>query len=206
MKKYLLLFIVLLFSLFACSAQSDVLDNESGTPDQENQVALAAPTRKIIYKADATIYSSNIDPIKTDIINRLEVSEWVDEISTTSDYIYLKLRIKTTRLDDFMTSLDTAYQLNRYSKTSEDVSLNYFDKQGKIDTLGRELVRLNLLYDSASITDMITINERVSQIETELQKLNKEVNELDSMIDYSEVTLRLYQDKKAPSTSFFGKN
>jgi len=71
--------------------------------------------------------------------------------------------------------------------------------------LEAQLARLIELYDQASLSEMITINREISNIEVELQELNGTLNEFDSLAEYSEVVLKFYGSTIVSNSPFFNR-
>ena len=81
--------------------------------------------------------------------------------------------------------------------------MNYYDLTNRKTALLNEQERLLELYETASMAEMIQINQRLSEIEVELQRLNKEINQYDSLIEYSTVSIQINQVGSTEERSFF---
>lgn len=214
MFKKVLLFFVIIFSfigLIGCSEAYDgSLNNEDyylGS-DGDGVILLAdetTPERKIIYTVDISFDVNNLE-YADDYLNMLvESDEWFDsENLSTTRYTY-KIRIKTDRLDDFITSLKDSFSLRSYQKEGKDISLQYQDTTNKILSLEAQLERLLELYDQATLSEMIIINEQISDIEVELQSLNGTLNQFDSLTEYSVVNLVFYGSAVASDSPFINR-
>lgn len=214
MFKKVLLFFVIIFSfigLIGCSEAHDgSLNNEDyylGS-DGDGVILLAdetTPERKIIYTVDISFDVNNLE-YADDYLNMLvESDEWFDsENLSTTRYTY-KIRIKTDRLDDFITSLKDSFSLRSYQKEGKDISLQYQDTTNKILSLEAQLERLLELYDQATLSEMIIINEQISDIEVELQSLNGTLNQFDSLTEYSVVNLVFYGSAVASDSPFINR-
>ena len=198
-------FVLIAFILIGCS--SDYEDMSYDDYDNQNEVLLAdsAPERKIIYKIDASFDVKNLSNVSDDLHQMIESDEWFDQ-EEINDYGHsYVIRVKTERLDAFIDDLKDAYQVRTYQKSATDVSLAYQDITNQIAALNAQLDRLLVLYDEASLSDMIQINEQISNIEVELQSLTGSINAYDSLIDYSEVTLNFYGSTVTTNAPFFNR-
>src|SRR5690606_37858769 len=117
-------------------------------------------------------------------------------------YVYIVLRIKSERVDNFLNSISSEENFTNLKRSSTDVSLAYQDKTTKINSLNSERERLIDLMENANMSELLQINTRISEIDYQLSILNQEKNELDSLIDYSEVELRIQEIKTSDDITF----
>jgi len=207
MHKKVFLFLFLLVSIFmftACSSNEDQVIDENPASDA-NVLLEGTPERKIIYKVNASYDVSDIEEAVNELKSFILSDEWFDFESISESNAYFKIRIKTERLDTFVSDLNEAFQQRSYTKSGEDISLSYQDKTAKILSLTLQQERLQALYESASFSDMIVINKQLSDVEAELSKLQGELNVFDSLIEYSTVEVRLYGSSIITRSPFFNR-
>lgn len=206
MKRFfLVIFIVtLVFMLISCSSNQDYIGEDD---ERDNLVLLSetTPERKIIYTVDARYdvanLTSSVEKLKTFIQN----DEWFDLENVYETNAYFVIRIKTERLDTFTNQLKTEFQVRSFSKEAKDISLQYQDKASKVVAINLQITRLLELYENASLSDMITINQQLSTLEVEKMNLEGELNLFDSLIDYSEVKIHLYGSSIVSKSPFFNR-
>ena len=204
-RKYLLVTIVLLIpimllSFAACNkaAGNDAsvngnyenkIETDGGSTSEES-----TPERKIIYYARLSMKIGDIDGAIGSIKGKLNADEWVESESIGQNYASVVVRVKSARLDDFVKSVSGEGEITDYNKTSEDISLSYSDTADKIATLEKERTTLVALYEKEGVTvsDLVQINKRISEIDVELDKLKGTIKRYDSLVDYSTVTINLY--------------
>jgi len=204
--KFMTIFFVLFF-LLGCGAEQDG-QLESGSPgsDPENITLVDdLPERKIIYSVDLSIYSKDLDQSIETLRANVNNDEWFDYENIKDRQANFKIRIKSERLDDFVESIDDSFEVNFYSKTGQDISLEYLDTSNRIAALQAQYDRLIDLYEDASLNEMITINTRLGEIETELLELEGTLNTFDSLVDYSEVEVTIYQTTASTQSPFFNR-
>ncbi len=204
MKRILGVFLMmtLIVGLFACSANDKAMfgdDADEGTVGLQNETV---PERKIIYTVEGTLYVADLDEAQEILTGLLEADEWIDQEVFSETSLSLRLRIKSDRLDQFMDQIDTHYDLTYLTKTATDISLDYQDVSARIDALEAEQARLLELYDGASLSDMIQIGDRLTDLDLELSSLRGELNLFDSLSDYSTVTLSVRQSHTPESVGF----
>ncbi len=195
---FLLAVLVTLIALAGCSADYSEMksDEDSGNDDNvELNQSLTAPTRKIIYEVDASYYVDDIDQALVWLKDLLGEDEWIDREERANTSAHLTFRIKSERLDAFIDEIESEYDSSSYRKVGEDISLNYQNTSDLITRYTAEKARNLELYDEAtSFSDMMTITERISELEQMIATLQGELSLFDSLVDYSEVRLSIYRE------------
>ncbi|OHE40365.1 MAG: hypothetical protein A2Y16_04375 [Tenericutes bacterium GWF2_57_13] len=203
--------ILALFMVFGSVGCSEAMTTgyfDNGNADNEDIVPYGdetLPERKIVYEVNISFDVNVLETAATFLKAQMEADEWFDrEVITSTLYSYV-IRVKTERLDAFITALQDEFVLRSYSKIGTDISLDYQDATNRILSLEAQLARLLELYDLATLEEMILINEQISDIEVELQELEGTLNQFDSLIEYSEVTLVFYGSAVTSDSPFFNR-
>ena len=209
MKKKLLLSVVciilacLCFVSVGCAKNNDMgggyYPNNSGPESTDKSESGSdgsstetSPDRKIIYSVYVSYVVDNLEGCEESISSKLKNDEWVESSSLSQDYATVVVRIKTERLDEFMSSLDGLGEISSYTKESEDISERYYDKTVRKTALENEQTRLLELQEKATtLADLLAINTRLSEIDAELASINGTLNKYDSLVEYSTVTINL---------------
>lgn len=205
--KFLLFGMILLFVLVGCKQSADYDKGNDAPGNDENGEAEALKdegtvNRKIIYTVSAHISTDDLEGTHKSIKDSLQADEWFDIENVSNGTVQLTMRIKSARLEAFLDSLSSYGEVGNFNKEAKDISLNYENNMNKIASLEAELERLNELYAQASIHEMITINQRISQVNLEIGQLNGELKRFDSLVDYSVVNLRIYEHKLEKEPTF----
>ena len=207
MKKTLYVLVLMIFLLIfsACSAENDYIDN---TPDDNEEIVLTAsdiPERKIIYTVNSSFDVNDINQSVATLKTLVNSDEWFDleEIGSTS--ATFTVRIKTERLDEFTSQLKENFQVRSFTKQGKDISLQYQDKTNRIASIHLQITRLQELYAEASLSDMIIINQQLSDLEVELLNLEGELSLFDSLVEYSEVNISFYGSLVVTRSPFFNR-
>lgn len=204
MRKLLGIIAVLSLCFILVGCASRYVPEEDLNPGEYSEVMLYATNRKIIYSVDMGIQSKKLMPVYDEILMMLNTDEWVESQSIGSRSGQLVLRIKTSRLLSFTDELRDQFDVTYFNHQSLDVSVNYYSNETRIEALEAEQARLIELFDEATISEQIQINQRLSVIESELRSLTQANLETDSLIEYSQVTIRL--NSSAPyDTLTFGQ-
>lgn len=197
--------------LFACNSNNyNIAPEESGKSDAdvgEGTVVIGQTDRKIVYYVTMEMYADDTtalgDTIKTQTVEKGGYMEGSSE-STNNKYVYYRyiLRIPTEKLDAFLTSVESGGTVNSKTVTTTDITTQYVSAQANIEALESERAALNKLLENATLTsDVIAISKRISEINASLGALEKEINNYDSLIDYSTVTINVYKTQNKPADS-----
>ena len=182
-KKVFLPVLLLIISLFALTgcASKDIGSPNDQNNNQFNEVSNNVSERKIIYKVSADIHTDDLEMILSEINENLG-DGWVENKVVEEDKAYIVIRIKSNRIDTFLNVLSHEGTINKLRQTSTDVSLNYFDKTHRINSLNAELDRLiELKKDANNLSQLIEIESRIDV--DVANEINSELNQLDSEID-----------------------
>lgn len=205
--KFLILGFLMLLLLVGCSApmMTTVLNNEV----ENNDIILLEnediPDRKIIYEVEVSYDVEDLDEAAALLDSMIEADEWFDrEVMQDTTYYFL-VRVKTERLDAFIEALSDEYVLIGYQKVGTDISVQYQDMTNRVLSLEAQLARLLVLYNTASLSEMLLINEQMSDIEVELANLQGSLNQFDSLADYSEVNIRFFGRAIVTKSPFFNR-
>lgn len=209
MKKWIMSLMVFLFIivLFGCRASEIDFDQNPSLNDGDDVILLSdtTPLRKIIYKVDSQFDVQNLTEASQFVKANMRADEWLDREVISRSTISMRARIKTERLDAFMTLLMDEYQVRSYSKEGTDISLRYQDAQQKLMALTLQKERLITLYQEATLTDLIIINQQLSYLEIEMASLQGQLNVFDSLVDYSEVNIIFYGSEIVTQSPFFNR-
>ncbi|MCD8145540.1 MAG: DUF4349 domain-containing protein [Oscillospiraceae bacterium] len=109
-------------------------------------------------------------------------------------YAYYTARVPSECYDAFLNQVGSGEncQLTYKSESTEDVGQAYADVESHIEMLNTKLTRLNeLLAQAESMTDIITIEEAITETEYELASYTTEKNQYDDLIGYATFSIGL---------------
>ena len=166
---------------------------------------------KIIYSAyidmDTTAFDDAQAQIETITKNHNGYFENLDQDSY-SDYrnAYYLIRVPAEEFDVFMKEAQEIGTVTSISQNAADVSENYYDIESRLETAKTKLARLQeLLSQAQNMSDIITIENEIADVQWEIDDLSGSLKRYDSEIEYSTVTLNLHEvyritDSDAPLT------
>ncbi len=163
----------------------------------------AAAERKLIRTVDMSVettsYDSALSAIKTQVSKSGGYVEYIYTYNGSSYSSYpstrnssLTLRIPSENLDTFLTAVSDICNVVYSDETVTDVTLTYVDLESRILILETEQERLiALLEEAESLEDILTIEERLSEVQYQLESKESQKRTYDNQINYSTVTMYL---------------
>ena len=191
------------------SAASDT--NAGSNLNYDNSIMDPGVNRKIIYEgtieARTKNYSEDLDTIQTKLKELggyqegfsqtgTQPTEWQDEGRTAT----MTLRVPSDHFDDFMNVLKGLGETVSTTVNGRDISTQYFDTETRLSTLRTQETRLQeLLKQAATLEDIIELEKQLEETSYQIQMLESQLRDYDSLIDYSKVTVYLYEVNEVQS-------
>ena len=199
----------------------DSITENNPTADGSVKDAEEYIERKIVYTVTTELQTKDFDAA-VEIINGeiqkyggyIQSQKQTDNGGIYSQYSHrdmtMVVRVPSENLEAFLSGLqnDNMYTLS-LSKDSKDYSSVYYDKEIRVSSLKIQEERLlNLLTQAADLKTMLDLEDRLSEVRYEIESLTKEMNYIDSNVDYSTVTIYLdevvkYQEIVEEPATFF---
>ncbi len=118
---------------------------------------------------------------------------------------YMTVRIPSTKLDQFVNSMEENANVTNKSETTTDITLKYSDLESRKKSLTIEQDRIWALLEKADTLEaVIALEERLSEIRYELESMESRLRLYDNQVDYSTVYVNISEVKvftpTAPAT------
>jgi len=163
---------------------------------------------------EADSLSANVPDAERKLIKRANVSIRVENLSAADDAVsallkkydsyaastnieensrYYSLRIPVKFYDIFLAETGSMGRLiNRYEST-EDVTLRYYDLEGRLTTK-KELLKTfqSYLGKAKTIEEILSVEARISELQYEIEGTGIQFRNLANKIDYATVDLQLF--------------
>ena len=108
----------------------------------------------------------------------------------------LTIRVPSDMLNEFVDSIAKESNVIRKSTSEEDVTLNYIDVESHRNAMLAERDTLMVLLEKAeSLEDTLSIRDRLTNVQWELERLEGTLRTLDSQIEYSTINLSITEVK-----------
>ena len=109
-------------------------------------------------------------------------------------YADLMIRIPAQNLDQFTSQVGEKANVTSTSESTENVTLTYISTKSRVEALETEQKRLlELLENAESMEDLLTIEERLTDVRWELENYASQLRVLDNKVDYSTVYLSIWE-------------
>lgn len=197
LNKVLLFLFTISLCLFCFSCGSEK-DSPIGSSGENNIVEDVG--RKIIYNAN---YSFTM---KDTLKNIQELSSKLNELDGYIDssnysfnddesfaYATIVYRVPTEHFEEFLAYIDSFGGKNSKSIESKDVTSTYSEIEERLKTLysSKKAYQNILENENLSINEVITINDKIDNIDTEINVLEREKASYDNLINYSTITVHI---------------
>ena len=109
-------------------------------------------------------------------------------------YADLMIRIPAQNLDQFLSQVGEEANVTSKSESTENVTLTYVSTQSRVKALETEQERLlELLENAETMEDLLTIEERLTDVRWELENYASQLRVLDNQVNYSTVYLNIWE-------------
>lgn len=158
--------------------------------------------RKVIRNAELRVETLEFDPMISALRSKVnELGGYVqsDSVSGRSygsntglRTAHTVVRIPAEKLDEFLTAVDGLGNVVSRSEDVDDVTESYIDTEARLDSLRTEhQTLLDLLSRAEDLEDIIILQERISEVQYQIESYEARIRSYDSLIAYSTVTLQI---------------
>ncbi len=195
----------------AAEGEMDTEETTAGAV-QESESALLAGSgisesdlaEKIIYSAVADLETQEFDSSVQKIYALMEQYGAFLENSYFTDeqllydgyqrYGSFTLRVPQEHYSDFTGALDGVGHITSLRSSAENITAQYTDTQSRLNAYETEEQRLlEIMAQAETVEDLITLENRLSEIRYQKESLTAQLQNWDNQISYSTVTLSLYE-------------
>jgi len=153
--------------------------------------------QKIVYSSDISLESKNYDDDIAAV--RQLVSSNRGYFSSTSEsgnveygnrFASFTARVPSENYDTFMTSVGDVGSLTYKSEYVDDITSEYVDVQARLQSLNTKLERLQELEaNAADVTELLEIEDRINEVQYEIESYTAQMKVYDSQVEYSTITI-----------------
>ncbi len=197
------------------------VENEQGQTQTQNSDTLTLLEEKLVYHCDLDIETLDYPTTMTSIKETISKYNGVIQSENESDngrewyyesyrktsgtlHNYLQVRIPSEKYDDFLKELDGVGKIVSKSTSVDNISQEYYDTATQIEAFQiQERNLLDMLEKCETIEDMLTVQERLTQVQYELNRLQTNRRYMDMDVAYSYVNISIsevmeYRSEKEP--------
>lgn len=170
-------------------------------PIQESDAASQGSDRKLIRTVNMSVETKEFDSVMGTLEQRVsELGGYIESMETYNGSAYsgyrtsrnasMTARIPANQLNVFLSEVSEISNVTRRSENVQDVTLDYVDLASHKKTLQAEHERLLELIEHAEyIEDIITIEQRLSNVQYQIETMEAQLRTYDNKVDYSTVYL-----------------
>lgn len=126
----------------------------------------------------------------------------------TYPHAQLTIRVPADKTDGFLAQAGEAAHITRQEESNQDVSESYYDVEARLATQRTKQERLLALLEQAvTMTDIIELENALSETELQIEYLTGSLRKYDSLIGYATITVFLQEvyklsTEEEPATTF----
>ncbi len=164
-------------------------------------------TRKVVYDATLDLLADSIEPAAKQIPEMVEDAHgYIAEQSMTGSpgsrrTQHWKLRIPVDRFEPFVEEVMPLGELERYNRTAQDVTAEYYDVEARIKNKKVEEQTLTRILEerSGKLEDVLKIEIELSRVRGEIEQMQGRIRLLDNLSSLATLTLNVRErDSFAP--------
>ena len=178
----------------------------SGFTPVVSTVSTEGLAEKIIYTVSAGIETIDFDKTIEDVYSLLAFNSAFVENSYIGGINYAQsyhgwqtyrnanftIRVPVNNLDAFRASLATLGNVTFFERHGDNITVRFTDTQARLDTLNIQEERLlDMLRRADEVTDMIALEERLSDVRYQIESITAILRNWQNQVDYSTVTLSI---------------
>ena len=157
--------------------------------------------RKIIKTAEMTVQTKTFDVFIEELKLRISENAGYVQNSSLHGNAYASsgnrsanfiVRIPAQNLENFKTGVTTLGNVTYYNENANDVTTSYIDVESRIKALETEQTTLlGLLEKSNDLDSLLKVQERLSEVNYQLENYKSQLRSYDSQISYSTITINI---------------
>jgi len=163
----------------------------------ESENSAAHKEEKLVYTSGITIESKEYDKLLQEVSELIDKYEGfrqtIDESDNERRVANLVIRIPSKNFDAFIEGLKAGSgNILNIKINVDNITQQYNDNEIRIQTLETQYQRLlELLKEAGDLSDVIELEDRISQVEYDLMRYNNNKNTMDAQVAYSTITMSL---------------
>ena len=189
-------------------AYTSAVKGEPGGAGVPENAAAASMAEKIIYSMYADIETVDFDDTMAKVEQLVIANGGFKESSYTGGRNYAQsyyglqthrtanyvLRIPANRLKAVEESLGSLGNVTSTSTNAENITSQFYDTQSRLNSYKIQEERLlDMLRKADNVPDMISIEQRLADVRYSIESLTTTLNNWQSKVDYSTLTLNIYE-------------
>jgi hypothetical protein len=187
---------------YAADEKSAVRETgETGsTVPEADAVPARARTRKLIRSANFSVEAAfalryenmNKAAQKIEALAR-QYGGYIEQSSADTASINCTVRVPSKSYDNLLAGISTLGKIISRRENAEDVTIKYYDLEGRLATKKTLLSTYrSYLARASTIEEILDIESRIADLQNEIDWLGTQLTELVNLVDYASVSLYLF--------------
>jgi hypothetical protein len=154
---------------------------------------LNAAERKLLKSASLRIRVESLEAADASLTVLMEKYDAYAVSTTIQDNTYYySLRVPAPRYDAFLAEMNGMGRLLRRSESTEDVTLRYYDLEGRLETK-KELLKTfqSYLGKAKTIEEILAVEAHLSELQYDIEGTGMQLRILANKVDYATIELNL---------------
>ena len=174
---------------FAADAAAAPMMKAMGSANQSD----AVPERKIVYRADLTIETTDLVGTREKILNLMETENGILEYNEQNEQqFYLSLKIPAEKFEEFLNEAKAVGRVIYSSISANDVTEQYIDTETRLASKRALLEKYqSYLPQAKDLKEILEVEAQINSVTTELEQWEGRLQRLEKEITYSSVSVRL---------------
>lgn len=173
-------------------------DESLSSGNTSTQTALPA-NQKLIRTVTLDAETEKMDALLTDVESRVaQLGGYIENRNVyngknsrrDSRWANLTIRVPADKLDQFVSQVSGISNVVSHSENTKDVTLSYVATESRITALQTEEARLlELLAVAKDLKDLLILEEKLTDVRTELERHKSQLKVYDNQVNYATVHL-----------------
>ena len=184
------------------SAGSIANKGEAGSGAAEDGASVDTQNQKLIRTVYMDAETEDMDSLLTQIQSRIDgLGGYVEAREVYNGSMYnsrryrnanLTVRIPADNLNEFVDHVGQVSNITSNRETVDDVTLRYVAIESRIQALETEQqTLLDLMAKAETMSDLLTIEARLTEVRYELENINSQLRVYDNKINYATIYLEI---------------
>ena len=185
-----------------------MIEEDAVVTDSVNYTSESNVERKLIVTVDIRINSKDVEKSYKSIENKVkEYNGYFDNVESSKNRYYLTIRISKDNLNNFISFIEESEKIENKNISTQDVTDTYYDTDNRIKNREVLLEKLrNYLKEAKNIDEILKIEDRINTLTYEIERMKGNLQNLQSSIDYSRVTVNIQNQEAIKSnTNIYNK-
>jgi hypothetical protein len=178
----------------AASIAAEPAADEGPSGGEGDAAAAAQDIRKLVKKASLRLRVENLEEADKPVQAALKKYRGYTARSAVQEGARsYTLRVPSASYEAFLSELGPLGKVVSREESAEDVTLRYYDLEGRLTTKKTLLVTYrSYLGKAVNIEEILSVESRIADLQGEIDRTGAQLKNLADMIDYATIELDLY--------------